>query len=384
MRKWFSILALTTLILIMTSLNVVAFIGQANGKPPRASTPVNVANMREPRPEGQTADESQGVYYLYIVHDPALPAGWVYVQQYLVGSGCQGYTCGSNWTPNSVRNLFEKPGDRTPRGHGEGNGSPPSPLPVWDGRDQCGDGQWAAGTWYHNGYFNLVWNPPVCRFDPNRLGPGEGAYVCDYYGQWSGPTSEGWNFAENDACFISPPPPPPNPPQNPTPMPPVGPTPTPTPCPTGSGYIAPVMLGFRSEPAHPVVVGQGGDGFSAVAGFRGGTRWYLDCSGRHEVPDNIVRVDVIVQLSEESRRWIDDTLAPRYPGAHVKDTYPQQYTVFYGSRHVVWTRFPSNGFFEAQDPGTYVLTWRVRTQSGRVFTFGRQVKVHLVDSTLGW
>lgn len=377
MRKWLLTLLLGTLLLVGGNGHV-----QAAGKPPRKSTPVNVVNMRDPRPETGAQEGDSGVYYLYILHDPALPAGWVYVQQYLVGSGCQGYTCGSNWQPNSVRNLFEKPADRTPRGHGEGNGLPPSSLPVWDVRDRCGDGAWAAGTWYHNGYFNLVWNPPVCRFDPDRLGPGEGAYVCDYYSQWEGPTGEGWNFAENDACYINPPP---NPQPTPPPVPPSnGAMPTPTPCPTGSGYIAPVMLGFRSDPAYPVVVGQRGDGFSTVAGFRGGTRWYLDCSGRHEVPDNIVRVDVIVQLSEQSRRWIESTLAQRYPGARVKDTYPQQYTVFYGNRHVVWTRFPTSGLFESQDPGTYILTWRVHTQSGRAFTFSRQVHVHLADSTLTW
>ncbi len=395
MRRLLLLISLTFLSILLLTQRADAAPGSPCEGPDCAikqkATPVNVGDLREPRPQDEDNDDDSGVYYIYILHEPTLPAGWVYVQQYLVGSGCEGYTCGSDWTPNSIRNLFEKPGDRTYRGHGEGDGSPPFPLAIWDGRDRCGDGNWAAGTWYHNGYFNLVWNPPVCWFDPNRFGPGEGAYICDYYGQWSGPTSEGWNFAENDACFRNPPPPtdpspPDHPPGNPTPMPPAGdPDPTPTPCPSESGYIVPTMVGFHSEPAYPVVTGQGGDGFRAVGGFRGGIFWQLDCTGRHETPDNIVRVDVVVQLSEESRRWIEGTLAPRYPGAHVKDTYPQQYTVFRGNRPTVWARFPASGdYFPARDPGTYILTWRVHTQSGRVFTFSREVQVHLVDSTMGW
>ena len=326
------------------------------------------------------AAQDNGTYYVYIVHPPGNPPGWVSVQQYLVGSGCEGYACGSTWTPNTMeRNLFEKRSDRAPRGHGEGDGAPPSPLPVWDGREKCGDGRWAGGTWYHNGYFRLTWHPPVCRWEYNRFGPGEHAYVCEYNGSWQGPTGEGWNFAENDACFLTHPADNPTPPPQPNP----DPGPEPTPCPvTARGYAPARMTGFRSFPQHPVVAGQGGGGFYLAARFTAGRFWEEDCRGRRYSDDPITYVAVSVSLAESSRRWIEEELAARYYGARVKDTYPKRAVLFVGRSAAVAVRWPRRGLFPALDPGYYIATFTVRTASGRVFVFSGRAPVYLGDSTL--
>jgi len=339
-------------------------------------TPVSVRGAREVQPERS----SGGAYYIYIEHQPGNPAGWAPVREYLVGSGCEGYTCGSAWTPRSPQGLFEKYGDRAYRGHGQGDGNPPTGLAVWDGRAKCGDGAWSAGTWYHNGYFRLTWDLPRCHWEFNRFGPGEHAYVCDYYGSWQGPTSEGWNFAEDDACFVG----------NPdggnkgnNPGDGGGGNPTPTSCAvTARGYDPARMTGFGYFPQHPVVVGQGGEGFYLTARFVGGRFWEEDCEGRHYTDDPIASVDVSVSLADSSRRWIEGELAARYYGARVKDTYPKRSPLFYGSSMFVGVRWPRRGLFEALDPGYYVVKFTVRTTGGKVFVFTGRAPVYLGDSTL--
>jgi len=161
------------------------------------------------------------------------------------------------------------------------------------------------------------------------------------------------------------------------------PTPAPTACPSGSGRDGSTMDAFRQYPAHPVVVGQGGDGFYVEAQFGKGKTWWLDCGGRHESPDRITRIDVEVSLADSSVAWIRGELRQRYPGADVKGSYPVRATLYAGSpSDSVSVRWPASGYFRAPDPGYYVLTFEVRTESGATDRFERRVGVYLIDSSL--
>ena len=302
------------------------------------------------------------VEWQYDLYPPASPpAGWVQVRWILTSSGCSGCTCGSNWQPGTQTGLMEKPGDRQTVGRNEGPTSSPWGSTA-DPRAQCPEsGEWAAGTWYHNAVFPVEWTFGGCRWE----GP---VRVCDYYGSWGSKTWEGGNFAENDECCSDGG---------------CGPGPGPTPCPSGSGRDPASMTDFAYRPNYPVVVGQDGDGFYITASFHQGRTWWEDCDGRHYQDDPITRVDVSVSLAESSVRWIREDLARRYPGADVKDTYPKTSTLYGGpGRANVSVRWPSGGYFEAVDPGHYVVIFRVRAQSGAVDTFTRQVPVHLRDSTI--
>ena len=133
------------------------------------------------------------IEWRYVLHPPGSPpAGWVQVRWVLTASGCSGCQCGSNWQPGTQTGLMEKPADRQTVGRNQGPTSSPWGS-TGDPRAQCANGEWAAGTWYHNAIFSVVWTFGGCRW--------EGAVrVCDYYGSWGSKTWEGGNFAENDDC----------------------------------------------------------------------------------------------------------------------------------------------------------------------------------------
>ena len=162
--------------------------------------------------------------------------GWVPVVILLVESGCYGTECSSLWTPDPQKYLFEFKADRTRRGQGEGDGSPPSGLPVRDPRARC-MGQWAAGTWYHNAVWTTFWTQEWTCWGTR------------WVEHWNGnPNWEGWNFAENDRC----------PQATPTPRP--GPTPTRSDpnqqCPATRTTATPPTSKVWFEPPYPVVIAQ--------------------------------------------------------------------------------------------------------------------------------
>lgn len=131
------------------------------------------------------------------------------------------------------------------------------------------------------------------------------------------------------------------------------------------------------------MVGQGGDGFFIQASFGKGRTWWLDCGGRHESPDRIVRIELEAALAPSSVDWIRGELRQRYPGADVKGSYPIRATLFDGEpSDSVTVRWPASGYFRAMDPGYYVLIFRVRTESGAVDAFEKRVGVYLVDSSI--
>jgi len=177
--------------------------------------------------------------------EPSLPAvyaepppspGWVPVMIILVESGCYGTECASTWTPDPQKYLFEFKADRTNRGAGEGDGSPPSGLPVRDPRARC-MGQWAAGKWYHNAIWTTYWTQEHTRWGTR------------WVEHWNGsPNWEGWNFAEDDRC----------PQATPTPRP--MPTPTRTDpdeqCPDTRTTTTPPTSRVWFEPPYPVVIAQ--------------------------------------------------------------------------------------------------------------------------------
>ncbi len=318
--------------------------------------------------------------YTYILHPPAgsPAAGWNTVTTLLVHTGCQGCDCGSDWRPGTETGLFEKGADRTSAGHNEGNGTPPKvPFSVGNNaRPQCASGDWAAGTWYHNGVWSINYTNPQCRWSD-----GGSVRICDYQGVWGNQTWNGWNFAANDngcggsggsgGSGDS------------TPSP--GVTATPTPCPvTDRGYINPAMTSFSYAPSWPMVVGQGGYGFFVTSSFREGKKWYKDCHGTHYQDDKIVYLALSTDLAESSRRWIATDLQAHYPGVHVKGHYPAS-AVLYNNKAgtiVLSARWPRTSYYQSQDPGYYVAHFTLRTAQGHSMDVYKDVPVYLLDSTL--
>ena len=341
------------------------------------------------------------INYVYHVIAPNDPPAWVPVTQYLVSSGCKGCECGSTWVPNTIENhLFEKPSDRAQRGLGVGDANPPTGLPVWDGRDSCSSGVLAAGTWYHNGYFSLHWDFGGCHWDEG------GAYVCNFTGSWDGPSSEGWNFAEDMGMCPTGTPRHPSPPT----ATPVHHGPTPTPPPPSSCRGDWVVLrkpgaDWRYAPPYPVVVGQdeSARGLDVLVDAHGGwaekrarrparhcddascTHWHWVCRVRTlaHYDDPIVKIAMGMDLSEASRAWIEGELASRYPGAHVQEKLPWERTLWTGRAMSVETgirRYP------AQDPGDHEGDITVETAgtplSGpQEYVIHYDVPVYLRDAT---
>jgi hypothetical protein len=287
--------------------------------------------------------------YQYNLNPPTSnPAGWVKVRWLLTASGCSGCTCGAEWTPGSQTGLFEKPGDRTPRGHNEGDDSAPGGGAVNDPRAQCSDGEWAAGTWYHNAIFPVVWTLGPCTWHGS-------VYVCTYNGSWGAATWDGWNFAENDDCCVG------------------GicddpdPDPTPCACPGDSwSYATPSTTLIGIEPPYPLVVGQDPEDVGATLVFQNVLgpsthTWYgPDCPAcpahTATVQDTLSNGGTVdFNLTEASKDWIINEVGRLYPGAAPK--HPD-----WIAEELVWSSCYRNGddhvctgraHFPAEDPGLY-------------------------------
>lgn len=123
-------------------------------------------------------------------------AGWNVVETYLVSSACgTDFTCWSNWVRYDPRNALMESVDAVPRfylGHSIATpaGYPPHGT-IYDERQKCEDGEWAAGWWFHNAFARTYWEFIVL---PGQLPKLKCHWEIDpQYRHLS-------NFAENDEC----------------------------------------------------------------------------------------------------------------------------------------------------------------------------------------
>lgn len=113
----------------------------------------------------------------------------------------------------------------------------------------------------------------------------------------------------------------------------------------------------------------------------------------------ITSITIWLELTERSIEWITGELALRYPGAHVKDTYPKYPESpddpFHPYAHCAWT-FGTSGintpdaeldcrFFRPLDPGDYTVHVQACQSDGKCTTkvLPEPIKVWLLESTLG-
>ncbi len=113
----------------------------------------------------------------------------------------------------------------------------------------------------------------------------------------------------------------------------------------------------------------------------------------------ITSITIWLELTERSIEWITGELALRYPGAHVKDTYPKYPErpddPFHPYAHCAWT-FGTSGintpdaeldcrFFRPLDPGDYTVHVQACQSDGKCTTkvLPEPIKVWLLESTLG-
>jgi len=344
------------------------------------------------------AAQDGGWYYIWnTVVSPNYPDGWTPVTVFLSPSGCEGCECSGSWAPGSAEGLMERPVDRVPLGHNE----PGIWTPTWDARDVCPPytdlaGDLTAGTWYHNANFDLDCSGAVdCTFDYPTM-----TATCTRFCSWGGMQDQGWVFIEDDNC-----------------------------CPSGDcaagadgcpadswTYGSISASNWHWMPEHPVVLGQDPSDLGVNVFFDltlppATHTWYEEemqcrpappplpgetpeppictsvCIEHNElVRDAISNVQVAMELREESRAWIADELAARYPNAEVRNPTPSA-QLSQGCYYTgVTQRCHVTAHFDTEDPGYYALTAGATAtlNGGRSFNFspGHDVLVYLKDSTL--
>ncbi len=200
----------------------------------------------------------------------------------------------------------------------------------------------------------------------------------------------------------------------PTPTPRRTPTPTPPAC-TERIYNhvqPPQVAKWWYEPEHPTVVGQdptfrGFDLFVQAQGGFAETRqvkleqvcpdgstdpaacsqsWRWQC--REQVlahyNDPIVAIDVAMRLADSSTAWLQDDLAPRYPGAHTQEGLPRVFVLWRGRAMTVDTALRD---YKAQDPGIHggkilALTQGTPLNPPQRIEQPYAVPVYLMDATI--
>lgn len=147
----------------------------------------------------------------------------------------------------------------------------------------------------------------------------------------------------------------------------------PTPCPESGPTITNAAL--QPTPEHPLVLGQDPDrrgitisGITVTAGEH-------DCR-----TGTISAVSVSIRLSSASITWINGELARKYPGAHVKGTYPitPVLTTIGLNTATAVTSF----HFEPLDPGDYEVTVTATQDDGQTAVKVFTVHVALYESTI--
>ncbi|MBT3391364.1 MAG: hypothetical protein HN413_13260 [Chloroflexi bacterium] len=159
---------------------------------------------------------------------------------------------------------------------------------------------------------------------------------------------------------------------------PAAPAPAPTAC--TPLYAAPTIGGGGHSPNFPLTIGQDPDdlGFDVTATAAGGAKTN-SCPGDSRSP--IVALEGIsVELTAETRDWINGELAQLYPGATVKDSYP-----FNPHENTTGTGTPdarTTIHVDSLDPGDYVVTVRATQADGQSFSQAFTVHVSLIETTI--
>lgn len=156
--------------------------------------------------------------------------------------------------------------------------------------------------------------------------------------------------------------------------------PDPTEPPCDPYYDPPtISANLTLDPAYPITLGQDPDDRGVdVSGIiaRGGMR-HCPNGGRA----SIISFSVLrVQLAASSIAWINGDLARKYPGAHVKGTYPfvPQFSVSgigSGQAQISFHLAPL-------DPGYYEVTVVATQQDGQSTSATLRVPVYLMESTI--
>ena len=191
------------------------------------------------------------------------------------------------------------------------------------------------------------------------------------------------------------------------------PTPTPPACDGQRTQVSKPHGGYKQAPEHVIVVGQdpGVRGFDLKLDLHGGRaeRWQTHSrqlctatAGRYPAAcpdgpwrwacvwelessfnDPIVKVEVAMRLHESSIAWIENELAPRYPGLRRSEPLPKVFKVWQGRAMAVrqtWHYLPS-------DPGVHggriiLTTAGTPISAPQQISVPFEVKVYLKDTTL--
>lgn len=171
----------------------------------------------------------------------------------------------------------------------------------------------------------------------------------------------------------------PNPPDDDPPLDPPGdPDPDPTPC--VECFDPPAFGGsFSLIPPYPFTLGQDPDDLGvSLTGvhMRGG---YRHCPDEGAARITVIRV-LSVRLADTSIAWIENELSRKYPGAHVKGSYPFvpsfEYSGIGSSSASLWLHF------DPLDPGYYEILIEVTQEDGQTARRTVVVPVYLMESTI--
>jgi len=89
---------------------------------------------------------------------------------------------------------------------------------------------------------------------------------------------------------------------------------------------------------------------------------------------------VRVELAQSSIAWITGALARKYPGAHVKGSYP--FTPNYAASGIGSGQAQLSFHLAPLDPGFYEVTVQATQEDGQSASATLRVPVHLMESTL--
>ena len=156
------------------------------------------------------------------------------------------------------------------------------------------------------------------------------------------------------------------------------PMPTEPPC---DPYFDPphISANLVLDPAYPITLGQDPDDRGVdVSGI-------IARGGMHHCPNGgparIVSFSVVrVQLAASSISWINGELARKYPGAHVKGSYP--FTPQFSVSGIGSGQAQLSFHLAPLDPGYYEVTVAATQQDGQSASATLRVPVYLMESTI--
>lgn len=354
--------------------------------------------------------------WVFYVREESAPPGWVHIQYVIHSTWCNNSgDCGTDWTPAGQRAIFERVPDRVNLAHGYGDDAPPyPPVGRWN-RLRCADGQWAAGTWYHNSTWEGGWTL-ANRYISYNDGDCGGAPPCQveiWREVWTSMSSDYSNFGPDDRNCNDPgsggggggggnetpgvptQPPPPEPTGRPT-RPPATERPiVPLPDSWDEDHTTPPTISLGYHPPFPVIVGQDPAGMGVTLCFTVTTwpvehihHWYT-CQHppgqpnrcyegtivehtevtRSPDPPAVGETSGFMKLTEESKDWIEAVLGPKF-GVRVQHpdwaippapAWPWEVV---GPLENLTYRAYGCGQFAVEDPGWYQVDLMVVTDYG--------------------